>query len=56
MYVFNSVLYNKLAGLSEYFATDLKIIYQAATEEQGQANMKVITEKWQGKYPNAMKS
>ena len=38
------------------FATDLKSIYQAPTEEQGRANMETVTEKWQGKYPNAMKS
>lgn len=38
------------------FATDLKSIYQAPTEEQGRANMEAVTEKWQGKYPNAMKS
>lgn len=38
------------------FATDLKSIYQVPTEEQGRANMEAVTEKWQGKYPNAMKS
>lgn len=38
------------------FATDLKSIYQAPTEEQGRANMETVAEKWQGKYPNAMKS
>lgn len=38
------------------FAADLKSIYQAPTEEQGRANMEAVTEKWQGKYPNAMKS
>ena len=38
------------------FATDLKSIYQAPTEEQGLANMEAVTEKWQEKYPNAMKS
>ena len=38
------------------FATDLKSIYQAPTEEQGRANMETVTEKWQGKYPNALKS
>lgn len=37
------------------FAADLKSIYQAPTEEQGFANMEAVTEKWQGKYPNAMK-
>lgn len=38
------------------FATDLKTIYQAPNEEQGHANMEAVTEKWQDKYPNAMKS
>lgn len=38
------------------FAADLKSIYQAPTEEQGRTNMEAVTEKWQGKYPNAMKS
>lgn len=38
------------------FAADLKSIYQAPAEEQGRANMEAVTEKWQGKYPNAMKS
>lgn len=38
------------------FANDLKTIYHAPTEEQGRINMEAVTEKWQGKYPNAMKS
>ena len=38
------------------FAADLKSIYQAPTEEQGRTNMETVTEKWQAKYPNAMKS
>lgn len=38
------------------FATDLKTIYHAPTEEQGRINMESVTEKWQDKYPNAMKS
>ena len=37
------------------FATDLKSIYQAPTEEQGRANMETVTEKWTPKYPNSMK-
>lgn len=44
------------AAIAKAFATDLKSIYQAPTEEQGRANMETVTEKWQGKYPNAMKS
>ena len=38
------------------FATDLKTIYQAPTEEQGRINMEAVTEKWKGRYPNVMKS
>ena len=38
------------------FANDLKSIYQAPTEEIGHLNMETITEKWQDKYPNSMKS
>lgn len=38
------------------FAADLKTIYHAPSEEQGQARMKDVTEKWQSHYPNAKKS
>lgn len=38
------------------FAADLKSIYQAPSEEAGYEQMKVVTEKWQEHYPNAMKS
>lgn len=38
------------------FAADLKTIYHAPSEEQGQARIKDVTEKWQSHYPNAMKS
>lgn len=38
------------------FAKDLKSIYHALTEETGFANMQSATEKWNSKYPNAMKS
>lgn len=38
------------------FAKDLKTIYHAPSEEIGHANMTAVTEKWQNKYPNAMKS
>ncbi|HEX3028395.1 MAG TPA: IS256 family transposase [Clostridia bacterium] len=38
------------------FATDLKTIYHAPTEETGYERMKEVTEKWQEHYPNAMKS
>lgn len=38
------------------YAKDLKTIYQAASEEIAHKNMEQITEKWESKYPNAMKS
>lgn len=38
------------------FAKDLKSIYHAPTEETGFANMESVSEKWDSKYPNAMKS
>lgn len=40
----------------KHFAKDLKTIYQAPTEEQGLANLEIVTEKWKARYPNAMKS
>ncbi|WP_024831416.1 IS256 family transposase [Ruminiclostridium josui] len=38
------------------FANDLKTIYHAPTEETGYERMMQITDKWQDRYPNAMKS
>lgn len=38
------------------FATDLKTIYLAPDEKQGYDAMQTVREKWEGKYPNAMKS
>lgn len=38
------------------YAKDLKTIYQAPSEEIAHKNMEQITEKWEPKYPNAMKS
>ena len=38
------------------FAKDLKSIYHASTEEQGYSTMIKISEKWQERYPSAMKS
>ena len=38
------------------FAADLKTIYLAPSEEQGRAQLERVTEKWEPKYPNAMKS
>ena len=37
------------------FANDLKTIYHAADEESGHADMLKVKEKWDSKYPNAMK-
>ena len=38
------------------FAEDLKKIYHAPSEAVGDERMLEVTEKWQDKYPNAMKS
>lgn len=38
------------------FATDLKTIYQAPTEESSLEILERVTEKWSEKYPNSMKS
>lgn len=38
------------------FASDLKTIYLAPNGEQGYDNMQTVKEKWDEKYPNAMKS
>ena len=38
------------------FSADLKIIYQAPTEEKAVEALGQITNKWNGKYPNSMKS
>lgn len=35
--------------------TDLKTIYNAPTQQQGRAALERTIEKWQSKYPNAMK-
>jgi transposase-like protein len=37
------------------FANDLRGIYQAADETAGYANMQRVREKWENKYPQAMK-
>ena len=37
------------------FATDLKTIYQASTEEAALDELERVTEKWSEKYPNSMK-
>ena len=38
------------------FATDLKNIYHASSEEQGVTIRDKVEEKWRDRYPNAMKS
>lgn len=38
------------------FCTELKTIYQAATEEKALEALEHVTEKWNLKYPNSMKS
>jgi transposase-like protein len=38
------------------FATDLKTIYQAPTEEKALDALARVTERWSEKYPNSMKS
>lgn len=38
------------------FAADLKTIYLSPNEQQGHENLERVTEKWNEKYPNAMKS
>lgn len=38
------------------FASDLKKIYHAPSEEAAQKQLKAVTEKWEKEYPNAMKS
>lgn len=38
------------------FATDLKTIYQAPTEERALEALERVTEKWAEKYPGSMKS
>lgn len=38
------------------FATDLKTIYQAHTEESALESLERVTEKWSEKHPNSMKS
>lgn len=37
-------------------AGDLKTIYQAATEEQAQANLESLAQKWDGRYPTISRS
>lgn len=38
------------------FASDLKTIYLSPSEKQGFSNLEKVKNKWESKYPNAMKS
>lgn len=38
------------------FASDLKTIYLSPSEKQGFSNLEKVKNKWENKYPNAMKS
>ena len=38
------------------FATDLKTIYHAPTEEKALVDLERVTNKWSERYPNSMKS
>lgn len=38
------------------FCADLKMIYQAPTEEKALVSLERVTEKWSEKYPNSMRS
>lgn len=38
------------------FANDLKTIYHAPSEDAALEQLERVTEKWEGDYPNAMKS
>ena len=51
----NTLKYVPYKDMKE-FAADLKTIYLAPNEKQGHANMERVSEKWNPKYPNAMKS
>ena len=37
------------------FAKDLKTVYTAADEETARRQLKTVTEKWSGQYPNGIK-
>jgi putative transposase len=37
-------------------AADLKTVYRSATEEQGQANLEIVAQKWDGRYPTISRS
>lgn len=51
----NTLKYVSYKDMKE-FASDLKKIYLAADETKGQEQLERVTEKWNLKYPNSMKS
>lgn len=50
----NSVKFVSYKDLKE-FCNDLKTIYGAITEEEARDNLEAVKEKWNGKYPTALK-
>lgn len=46
---------DRLSGIKEAIATDLKTIYHAANEEKARETLNGVNEKWTPKYPNSMK-
>lgn len=50
----NSVKFVSYKDLKE-FCSDLKTIYGAVTEEEARANLEAVKEKWNKKYPTALK-
>ena len=51
----NTLKYVSYKDMKE-FASDLKKIYLAADETKGKEQLECVTEKWNSKYPNSMKS
>lgn len=51
----NTLKYVSYKDMKE-FASDLKKIYLAADETKGKEQLESVTEKWNSKYPNSMKS
>ncbi|MDY2959503.1 MAG: IS256 family transposase [Hornefia sp.] len=51
----NTLKYVSYKDMKE-FATDLKKIYLAPDESKGKEQLECVTEKWNSKYPNSMKS
>lgn len=51
----NSLKYVSYKDMKE-FASDLKKIYLALDESKGKEQLEIVTNKWDSKYPNSMKS